>query len=230
MRTELLEHLVALVEDKVLDALGDQLLVPHELRDAARRAHDDVRRLRLEDPLVLGDGDAAVEDLGLGVGEVAGEALELVGDLVGELARVAEHQRAHLRLLRLQLVQAREHEDGRLPHPRLCLAEHVHAEDGLRDALVLDLGGVLEAAVDDGAEQLGLQEEVAEARRVDARVGAAPGETRAGGERTIMADARRPDCGRCHVAAQAQCARKESQQRATASRDSSRWGRQQVGR
>ena len=33
---------------------------------------------------------------------------------------------------------------------------------------------VLEAAVDDGAEELGLEEEVAEARGVDARVGAAP--------------------------------------------------------
>jgi len=76
-------------------------------------------------------------------------------------------------------VQGGEDEDGRLAHARLGLAEDVHAEDGLRDALVLHLGGVLESAVDDGAQQLGLEEEVAEARGVDARVGAAPD----GGER-----------------------------------------------
>ena len=44
----------------------------------------------------------------------------------------------------------------------------------LRDALVLHFGGVLEAAVDDGAQQLGLEQKVAEAGGVDARVGAAP--------------------------------------------------------
>ena len=60
------------------------------------------------------------------------------------------------------------------------LAEHVHAQDGLRDALVLHLGGVLEAAIDDGAEELRLEQEVAEARCVDARVGAAPVSARGG--------------------------------------------------
>jgi len=39
---------------------------------------------------------------------------------------------------------------------------------------VLHFGGVLEAAVDDGAQQLGLEQKVAEAGGVDARVGAAP--------------------------------------------------------
>jgi hypothetical protein len=39
---------------------------------------------------------------------------------------------------------------------------------------MLHLRRVLEAAVDDGAQQLRLEEEVAEARGVDARVGAAP--------------------------------------------------------
>lgn len=53
---------------------------------------------------------------------------------------------------------------------RLCLAQDVGAENGLRDALVLHLGGVLESAVYDGPQQLGFQEEVAEARRMDGRV------------------------------------------------------------
>ena len=89
----------------MLDALGDEVLVAAELQHAARRADDDVRRLRLEDALVLRDGHAAVEDLRLHVGQVAREALELVLDLVGELARVAEHERADGALLGVELVQ-----------------------------------------------------------------------------------------------------------------------------
>ena len=62
---ERLEHFVALVEDEVLDVLGDEVLLADELQDAPRRAHDDVRALGLEDALVLGHGHAAVEDLDL---------------------------------------------------------------------------------------------------------------------------------------------------------------------
>jgi hypothetical protein len=136
---ELLEHLVALVQDKVLDVLGDEVLVAHELQDAARRAHDDVRALGLQDALVLGHGHAAVEDLDLHVGQVAAEALKLVVDLECKLARVAQHDGADLPLLRLELVQRRQDEDGRLAHTGLGLADDVHAQDSLRDALVLHL-------------------------------------------------------------------------------------------
>ena len=40
-----LERLVALVEDEVLDVLGDEVLLADELQDAPRRADDDVRAL-----------------------------------------------------------------------------------------------------------------------------------------------------------------------------------------
>ena len=122
----------------------------------------------------------SVEDLALDVRQVLAEAGVLVLDLEGELARVAEHQRADRALLDLELVQRREHEDGRLAHARLGLADDIHAQDGLRDALVLHLGRVLEAAVDNRAQQLGLEQEVAEARRVDAGVGAPPDSRRKG--------------------------------------------------
>mmetsp|Transcript_5810 Transcript_5810/g.12664 ORF Transcript_5810/g.12664 Transcript_5810/m.12664 type:complete len:340 (+) Transcript_5810:682-1701(+) len=176
---ELLEHLVALVEDEVLDVLGDEVLVPHHLQHTSRRADDNVRRFVLQDALVLSDRHATVEDGRLDVGQVSLETVELVVDLVGQLARVAEHKGANLRLLGLELMQAGEHEDGRLTHSRLGLAEDVHAEDRLRDALVLHLGRVLEAAVDDSAQQLRLEQEVAEAGGVDARVGAAPDQRKA---------------------------------------------------
>ena len=63
-----------------------------------------------------------------------------------------------------------EDEDCGLPHPTLGLADDIHADHGLRDALVLDLGRVLEAAVHDGAAELGLEDEVPEARGVDADI------------------------------------------------------------
>ena len=97
---------------------------------------------------------------------------------------MAEHDGADLPLLGLELVQGREHEDGRLAHAGLGLADDVHAQDGLRDALVLHLGRVLEAAVDDCAQELRLEQEVAEAGRVDAGVGAPPDRSEA--EKDVM--------------------------------------------
>ena len=52
------------------------------------------------------------------------------------------------------------------------MTEDVHAEDGLRDALVLDFRRMFEAAVDDGPEDFRLEEEVSEAGAVDGDVGA----------------------------------------------------------
>ena len=142
---------------------------------------------------------------------------------------------AHLAVHRLQLLQGGDDEHRGLAHAGLGLADHVHAQDGLGDALVLHceqrgrrgrpgegcgsaptgwlemavcccwpaaasrrppgrrplaaaapaappfllgprhcppltLGGVLEAAVLDGAQQLGLEQEVLEATAVDADV------------------------------------------------------------
>jgi hypothetical protein len=50
------------------------------------------------------------------------------------------------------------------------LAHDVHAEDGLGDALVLYLGGMLEAAVDDGPETFRFENEVLEPGGMDADV------------------------------------------------------------
>ena len=50
---------------------------------------------------------------------------------------MADDDCCNLPLLRLQLLQHREHKDCCLPHARLCLTEHVHAQDGLWYALVL---------------------------------------------------------------------------------------------
>ena len=49
-------------------------------------------------------------------GQVDREPLELVADLVGQLARVADDDRADLPVDRVELLEDREHEDGRLAH------------------------------------------------------------------------------------------------------------------
>ena len=73
----------------------------------------------------------------LDAGHVLGEPLVLLADLEGELPGVAHHEHGDLSVLRLDLLQGGQHEDGGLAHPGLGLAQDVHAEHGLRDALML---------------------------------------------------------------------------------------------
>mmetsp|Transcript_72532 Transcript_72532/g.204544 ORF Transcript_72532/g.204544 Transcript_72532/m.204544 type:complete len:203 (-) Transcript_72532:224-832(-) len=160
---QLVQALVALVEHELGQFVKLEVLLPTEAKHTAGCSDQDVGAAILEHLLVLDDGHTTVEDAGLDVGEVLREAVELVFDLVGKLAGVADHEGLHGLLRGIDLLQAGQDEDGRLAHAGLGLAENVSAQDGLRDALMLDLGGVLEAAVHDGAEELGLQEEVAEA-------------------------------------------------------------------
>ena len=67
-------------------------------------------------------------------------------------------------------MQGGEDKDGGLAHTGLGLADDVEAEHCLRDALVLHLGRVFKAAVDDGAEKLGLEHKIAKVARVDADI------------------------------------------------------------
>jgi hypothetical protein len=79
----------------------------------------------------------SVEDSGLDVGQVLGEALVLLLDLEGQLAGVAQHHAVHLAGHWLQLVQRGEDKDGGLAHAGLGLADDVHAQQRLGNALVL---------------------------------------------------------------------------------------------
>ena len=83
-----------------------------------------------------------------------------------ELASVCDNEHRSLAVLGLDLVQRRQHKHGRLAHACLGLADNIGAQNSLGNALVLDLRGMLEAAVGDGLEELGLEEEVAEPRAV----------------------------------------------------------------
>jgi hypothetical protein len=50
---------------------------------------------------------------------------------------VAQHEDGDDALLDDELVERGEHEDGGLAHARLGLAQHVHAQQRVRDGLVL---------------------------------------------------------------------------------------------
>mmetsp|Transcript_13149 Transcript_13149/g.42022 ORF Transcript_13149/g.42022 Transcript_13149/m.42022 type:complete len:250 (-) Transcript_13149:59-808(-) len=169
---KLVQTLVALIKHKLCGLVKLEVLVAQEAQHAARRADQDVRAVCLQHLTILGDGHASIDYARLDVLEVLCEAVKLVLDLVGELASVADDQDFHGLLRSIQLLETSQDKDSSLAHARLGLAEHIGAEDGLRDALVLDLRRVLETAIYDGSQQLGLEEEVAETRGVDGGVAA----------------------------------------------------------
>ena len=87
-------HAVGFVEHEQLDAAEVGVLLPHVIDQPARRGDDDVDA-GLERALLHAHLDAAV-DGGARDGRVIREAVDLVFDLHGELARRREHQHAAL--------------------------------------------------------------------------------------------------------------------------------------
>lgn len=128
---DLLQHLVALIQNKVLHAASLQALVTNESVHATRRAHDDMRALGLilEDRLVVGDRGTAIENGGAHARHVLGEPSVFIPDLVGQFTRVTQDDHAHVSVHRLDLLQGSQDEHSRLSHTRLCLTDDIHAQD-----------------------------------------------------------------------------------------------------
>ena len=165
---QLLQHAVALVQHEVLHLVQLEVALLDQSQQPARRADDNVGRVVLEHLLVGLDGHAPVDDLHLDGRHVLFEAAKLVENLIGQLARVAHDNGVDFSVHGLDLLQDGDDEHRRLAHAALGLADDVRPQDGLRDALVLHLRRVLEAAVADGVEQLGLQQELPKARSMHA--------------------------------------------------------------
>ncbi len=107
-----------------------------------------------------------------------GESDVLLVDLVGQLSGVAQDQYLDLTLLlgaHVHQVKTSKHEDSGLAHTGAGLADDVSAVHGNGDALVLDLGGGLEAALGNSAEELGSKDEVLEVGGVHSTVIATSG-------------------------------------------------------
>merc|ERR1711937_502270 len=103
---------------------------------------------------MLNNGLTTENDLALHVGKVLDKTSVFLVDLVRELARVAHYQHTNLALDRLELLECGEHKHSGLAHTRLGLAQHIHPQDGLRNALALHFRRVLETAVLDRTLQL----------------------------------------------------------------------------
>lgn len=139
-RTEGLENLVALINDEVLALTElDGSLLDQDL-EAARGGDEDVRDRSLKLLPILLDRDTTIKNFGLDGRHVLLEALELLANLEGELAGVAEDEGLNrlVVLLRVELLESRQDEDSRLTHTGLGLAENVRSEVRTRDALVLN--------------------------------------------------------------------------------------------
>jgi len=92
--TNLIEHLVTLIEHKALDVAQAKVLVTNEGVETTRGGDDDVRvgLLVRENVDVVLDGSTAIEHSGLHVRQVLAETRILVLDLECQLAGVAHDQ------------------------------------------------------------------------------------------------------------------------------------------
>mmetsp|Transcript_32415 Transcript_32415/g.81591 ORF Transcript_32415/g.81591 Transcript_32415/m.81591 type:complete len:218 (-) Transcript_32415:273-926(-) len=104
---ELLKHLVTLVQDEVTALLQADVAVAGKRLESPRGGHNHVGGLLLELLLLLLEVHTTEHHHDMHVGQVRGEALELVADLVRQLARVAQNQGAHLSGHGLELLQHR---------------------------------------------------------------------------------------------------------------------------
>lgn len=154
--TESFQHLVAFVQNKVLDLRAVQSLVLGQSQHTTRGSNGNVGTsvLVLELLNVARDGRSTVKDLSSDVGHEFRETLELVLDLVGEFSSVAENNDAGLaidwlaarqrdfeqEMGHLHLLQRGKDEDGSLTHTRFGLTQNIGTKDSLGNTLLLDCG------------------------------------------------------------------------------------------
>ena len=137
------EHLVGLVEDDVARRGEDQRAAAHQVHHPADRGDDDVgagAQLRL-----LGFDRGAAEDGDDLDVEVLGVGAQRLGHLDAELAGRRQHDRLHLVVVGIEVLQQRQAEGRGLAGAGLRLADHVVAAEQLGDRLVLDRRRLVEA-------------------------------------------------------------------------------------
>jgi hypothetical protein len=82
-----------------------------------------------------------IEDSGFDIRQILRKALVFSLDLEGKLSGVTQDQHVDLSLDRLKQMQCGKDENSCLSHSRFGLADHIHAKQGLGDALVLNYQG-----------------------------------------------------------------------------------------
>jgi hypothetical protein len=148
---------------------------PGQSQDTPRGSHNNVRTVVLEQIPVSLDRYASIEHSSFYFRKILGEPFVLMCDLERQLTGMAQYQDAHLILASrkstwVQLVERSQDKHGRFTHSGLGLADDVHTKNSLRDALVLDFGGVLKTAVNNSTKAFRLEDEVFETRGVDSYI------------------------------------------------------------
>jgi hypothetical protein len=140
--TNLVEHLVTLIEHKALDVAQTEVLVAHKGVQTTGSGDNDVRvgLLVLKNVDVVLDGSATIEDGGLDVRQVLAETGVLVLDLESQLAGVAHDQHRALAVDGLDLLKGGQDENGSFTKTRLGLTKDVGSKNCLRNAVLLDCG------------------------------------------------------------------------------------------
>ncbi|MCY1524601.1 hypothetical protein D9M68_595420 [compost metagenome] len=107
--------------------------------DASRGADHHVRAV-LQRADLRAEGHAATQGQHLDVVGGAGQAADFLGDLVGQLAGRAQHQRLAAEVARIQRAEQADAEGGGLAAAGLGLGDQVAALEDRRQALRLDRG------------------------------------------------------------------------------------------
>lgn len=138
--TNLVKHLVTLIEDKCLDVAQRKLLVTDQRIQTTGSSDNDVGvSILVGQKLdILLQRNTTEENGSLDIGQVLGETGVLVLDLVGQLAGVAHNQDRALARNGLQLVEGGQDKDRGLTKTGLGLAKNVDIQDSSRDANLLD--------------------------------------------------------------------------------------------
>lgn len=139
-RTDLVKHLVALIEDEDLAASKTEVLITNEGVQATWSGDNDmwVSLVVLEDLGIGLNWSSSVEDSGLDLWHVLAESGVLVLDLVCKLTSVAHNEDRALASDRLDLLKGGEDEDGSLTETGLGLAKDIGTENSLWNANLLD--------------------------------------------------------------------------------------------
>src|SRR5690606_5097601 len=107
------EHAIGFVEYQRIEPVELQRALLQVLLHASGRADDDVRAV-LQRADLRADGNAAAQCQDLDVVCRAGQPAQLLGDLIGQLARRAEHQGLAAEVTRVERLQQGNAEGRRL--------------------------------------------------------------------------------------------------------------------
>ena len=161
--TDVFKNFIAFVKNKHFEIIQVDSLVLGEVEDTAWCSNDDMGSfVTLQHLLLLIKGLTSKNDLGSDIWHELRKSYKFALDLVSELASMTKNH-GGARLWRVtETVEYRKYKDGCFTHARNGLAEDVHTHYCLWDALLLNIAGMLKAAINDRLLKFGAQNHVLE--------------------------------------------------------------------